>query len=275
MQYNPNAIMVIKSTIPVGYRISLFPGAKTMHRPGPVELASCSFGQSSKVSYLQMITAVSAVVNGGNLMQPYVVSKITDADGQLVEEIQPTVKRRVISEKTSAVMRELMEGVVQTGTGKNASVPGYRVGGKSGTSQKLDSEDPSARIASFVAVAPIDDPKLAVLVCLDEPHSWTTSGGSLSAPVCAEVLEKSLPYLGIEPEYTPEEQEKNFAVVPDVTGWRVTAAKQKMAEFELAVQVNGEEERVSSQYPQAGTQVRRGSTIVLDTTGSYDAAADE
>ncbi len=246
-----------------------------MHRPGPVELASCSFGQSSKVSYLQMITAVAAVVNGGNLMQPYLVSKITDADGQLVREIQPTVKRRVISEETSAVMRELMEGVVQTGTGKNASVPGYRVGGKSGTSQKLDSEDPSARIASFVAVAPIEDPKLAVLVCLDEPHSWTTSGGSLSAPVCAEVLEKSLPYLGIQPQYTPEEQEKYFATVPDVTGWRATAAKQKMAEFELTVQINGTEERVTSQYPQAGTQVRRGSTIVLDTTGSYDAAADE
>lgn len=246
-----------------------------MYRAGPVELASCSFGQSSKVSYLQMLTAVASIVNGGNLMQPYVVQKAVDADGVTLWEREPTVRRRVLSEETSATMRTLMEGVVTDGTGKNAAVAGYRVGGKSGTSQKLDSEDPSARIASFVAVAPIEDPKLAVLVCLDEPHSWTTSGGSLSAPVCAEVLEKSLPYLGIQPQYTPEEQEKYFATVPDVTGWRATAAKQKMAEFELTVQINGTEERVTSQYPQAGTQVRRGSTIVLDTTGSYDAAADE
>ena len=90
-----------------------------------------------------------------------------------------------------------MEGVVTGGTGTRAAVPGYRVGGKSGTSQKLDSKNEGARIASFVAVAPIEAPRLAVLVCLDEPHSWTTSGGALSGPVCAEVLQKALPYLGI------------------------------------------------------------------------------
>ena len=174
--------------------------SKTLYHPGPVELASCSFGQSSKVSYLQMLTAVCAVVNGGNLMQPYVVQRITAPDGTVLQQTEPTVKRRVISEETSAIMRTLMEGVVTDGTGKNGAVAGYRVGGKTGTSQKLDSEDASARIASFVAVAPIDDPKIAVLVCLDEPHSWTTSGGTLSGPVCAEVLQKALPYLGIEPE---------------------------------------------------------------------------
>lgn len=162
-----------------------------------MELASCSFGQSSKVSYLQMLTAVSAIVNGGRLMQPYVVAGAEDADGVTLWETAPTVKAQVISEETSATMRTLMEGVVTDGTGKNAAVSGYRVGGKSGTSQKLDSEDASARIASFVAVAPIDDPKLAVLVCLDEPHSWTTAGGSLSAPVCAEVLEQTLVYRGV------------------------------------------------------------------------------
>lgn len=172
----------------------------TADRMGPVELASCSFGQSSKVSYLQMLTAVCAVVNGGNLMQPYVVQRITAPDGTVVREIEPTVKRRVISEETSATMCQLMEGVVTAGTGKHAAVNGYFVGGKSGTSQKLDSENEGARISSFVAVAPIDDPRLAVLVCLDEPHSWTTSGGTLSGPVCAEVLAKALPYLGIEPE---------------------------------------------------------------------------
>lgn len=246
-----------------------------MYRTGPVELASCSFGQSSKVSYLQMITAVSAIVNGGNLMQPYVVQTITDADGQTVHETQPTVRRRVISEETSATMRTLMEGVVTTGTGKNGAVAGYRVGGKTGTSQKLDSEDASARIASFVAVAPIDDPKIAVLVCLDEPHSWTTSGGALSGPVCAEVLEQALPYLGVEPSYTEAEMEKYFTQVPDVNGWRVTAAKQKLAEYGLQDSVVGTGERVTSLYPAAGTTVRRQSAITLDTTGSFDAAADE
>lgn len=176
----------------------------TADRMGPVELASCSFGQSSKVSYLQMLTAVCAVVNGGNLMQPYVVQRITDPDGTVVQEVEPTVKHRVISEETSATMCKLMEGVVTDGTGTHAAVNGYFVGGKSGTSQKLDSENEGARISSFVAVAPIDEPRLAVLVCLDEPHSWTTSGGTLSGPVCAEVLQKALPYLGIEPEVETE-----------------------------------------------------------------------
>lgn len=250
-------------------------GSKIMYRTGPVELASCSFGQSSKVSYLQMITAVSAIVNGGNLMQPYIVQSVTDAEGQTVQAVQPTVKRRVISEETSAVMRTLMEGVVTEGTGKNGAVAGYRVGGKTGTSQKLDSEDAAARIASFVAVAPIDDPKIAVLVCLDEPHSWTTSGGALSGPVCAEVLEQALPYLGVEPSYTEAELEKYFTQVPDVSGWRVSAARQKLAEYGLEAAVVGDGERVTSLYPTAGTSVRRESAITLDTTGTFDAAADE
>ena len=247
----------------------------TADRMGPVELASCSFGQSSKVSYLQMLTAVSAIVNGGELMQPYVVAKATDADGVTLWERQPTVRRRVISEETSATMRTLMEGVVTTGTGKNAAVAGYRVGGKSGTSQKLDSDDPAARIASFVAVAPIDDPKLAVLICLDEPHSWTTSGGSLSAPVCAEVLAKSLPYLGIEPHYTEEEQEKLFATVPDVTGWKTGAARMKLAEYGLSAQIAGDAERVVSQYPLPGVQVRNFLFNFPDTTGENDPTLDE
>ena len=182
----------------------------TADRMGPVELASCSFGQSSKVSYLQMITAVCAVVNGGNLMQPYVVQKIQAPDGTVLEEIQPMVKRRVISEETSATMCALMEGVVTGGTGTNAAVKGYYIGGKSGTSQKLDSEDEGARISSFVAVGPIEDPRLAVLICLDEPHSWTTSGGALSGPVCAEVLAKALPYLGYAP-HVEEDAEKAAA----------------------------------------------------------------
>ena len=170
---------------------------KMDHRTGPVELASCSFGQSSKISYIQMATAICAVVNGGERMQPYVVAQVRDAAGRAVKTAVPTVKRRVLSPATSAVMRAMMEQVVLAGGGHNAQITGYRVGGKSGTSQKLDSADEKARIASFVAVAPIDDPQYLVMVCLDEPHSWTTAGGSLSAPVCAEVLEKILVYRGV------------------------------------------------------------------------------
>ena len=169
----------------------------TADRMGPVELASCAFGQSSKISYLEMAAAVCAVVNGGKLMQPYVVSEILAPDGSTIEQLAPVCKRQVLKAETSQTMREMMEAVVLHGGGRNAQIPGYRVGGKSGTSQKLDSADEKARIASFVAVAPIDDPQFLCLICLDEPHSWTTAGGSLSAPVCAEVLEQTLVYRGV------------------------------------------------------------------------------
>ena len=169
----------------------------TADRMGPVELASCAFGQSSKISYLEMAAAVCAVVNGGKLMQPYVVSEILAPDGSTIEQLFPVCKRQVLKAETSQTMREMMEAVVLYGGGRNAQIPGYRVGGKSGTSQKLDSADEKARIASFVAVAPIDDPQFLCLVCLDEPHSWTTAGGSLSAPICAEVLEQTLVYRGV------------------------------------------------------------------------------
>ena len=131
----------------------------TADRMGPVELASCAFGQSSKISYLEMAAAVCAVVNGGKLMQPYVVSEILAPDGSTIEQLSPVCKRQVLKAETSQTMREMMEAVVLYGGGRNAQIPGYRVGGKSGTSQKLDSADEKARIASFVAVAPIDDPQ--------------------------------------------------------------------------------------------------------------------
>ena len=185
----------------------------TADRMGPVELASCAFGQSSKISYLEMAAAVCAVVNGGKLMQPYLVSDILAPDGTVLEHRDPVCKQQVIQPETSAVMREMMEAVVLYGGGRNAQISGYRVGGKSGTSQKLDSADEKARIASFVAVAPIDDPQFLCLVCLDEPHSWTTAGGSLSAPVCAEVLEQTLVYKGIP-----------RAAVPDAAASEPTAA---------------------------------------------------
>ena len=187
----------------------------TADRMGPVELASCAFGQSSKISYMEMAAAVCAVVNGGRLMQPYLVSDILNPDGTTLQHIDPVCKRQVIKAETSATMREMMEAVVLYGGGRNAQIAGYRVGGKSGTSQKLDSADEKARIASFVAVAPIDDPQFLCLVCLDEPHSWTTAGGSLSAPVCAEVLEQTLVYKGI-PRAAMEESADSAQTLADL-----------------------------------------------------------
>ncbi len=183
----------------------------TADRMGPVELASCSFGQSSKLSYIGMAAAVAAIVNGGRLMRPYLVSQILAPDGEVIDRTEPTLVRQVIREETSLAMRGMMEAVVTGGGGKNARIAGYRVGGKSGTSQKLDSADEKARIASFVAVAPIDDPQLLCLVCLDEPHSWTTAGGSLSAPVCAEVLEQALVLRGVPRAALPEESAQTEA----------------------------------------------------------------
>ena len=186
----------------------------TADRMGPVELASCAFGQSSKISYLEMAAAVCAVVNGGKLMQPYLVADILNPDGSILQHLDPVCRRQVLKAETSAAMREMMEAVVLYGGGRNAQIPGYRVGGKSGTSQKLDSEDEKARIASFVAVAPIDDPQFLCLVCLDEPHSWTTAGGSLSAPVCAEVLEQTLVYKGVPRAAVETPAEETAAPLP-------------------------------------------------------------
>lgn len=186
----------------------------TADRMGPVELASCAFGQSSKISYLEMAAAVCAVVNGGKLMQPYLVADILNPDGSILQHLDPVCRRQVLKAETSAAMREMMEAVVLYGGGRNAQIPGYRVGGKSGTSQKLDSADEKARIASFVAVAPIDAPQFLCLVCLDEPHSWTTAGGSLSAPVCAEVLEQTLVYKGVPRAAVETPAEETAASLP-------------------------------------------------------------
>ena len=237
----------------------------TADRMGPVELASCAFGQSSKITPIQMITAVSAIVNGGKLMQPYLVARVTDAQGNVVSETQPTVKRQVISAQASEIMRSMMEGVVNGGSGKNAYVAGYRVGGKTGTSQKLDSEDEKARIASFVGIAPVDEPRIAVLIALDEPHTFTTSGGTLAAPVAAQVIEDTLQYLGVPRSYTEQEQQALLTSVPELTGREPGAASSRLAENGLAAKVVGQGAQVLSQYPAAGEALPRGSTVLLYT----------
>ena len=245
----------------------------TADRMGPVELASCSFGQSSKITPLQMITAVSAVVNGGKLMQPYLVSAVLDENGTICQRIEPQVKRQVIHAKTSAKMRQMMKYTVDSGPGKNAYVAGMRVGGKSGTSQKLDSEDPSARIASFVGIAPAENPKIAVLVLLDEPHTFTTAGGTLAAPVVGQVLRDTLEYLEVQPVYTEAERKTLDTTVPNLVGKSNESASAQLAQAGLGSSTRGGSGTVTSQHPAAGTILPRGSTVVLYTENAAEEIA--
>lgn len=237
----------------------------TAERMGPVELSSCSFGQSSKITPIQMITAVSAAVNGGNLMQPYLVSAILNPEGSVLKSVAPVVKRRVISQQTSDQIREMMKQTVDVGPGKNAYVAGFRVGGKSGTSQKLDSPDKSARIASFVGVAPADNPRIAVLVVLDEPHTFTAAGGTLAAPVVGKVIRDTLQYLEVEPIYTEQERKKMNVTVPDIVGKSRMDASNELAYGGLNCSTRGNGETIVKQYPPAGESLPRGSTVVMYT----------
>lgn len=237
----------------------------TAERMGPVELASCSFGQSSKITPIQMITAVSAAVNGGKLMQPYLVSAVLDENGSVIKSIQPEVKRQVISQQTSDQMREMMKYTVDSGPGKNAYVAGFRVGGKSGTSQKLDSADSSARIASFVGIAPADNPQIAVLVVLDEPHTFTAAGGTLAAPVVGKVIRDTLQYMETPAIYTEEEKKKIDVTVPNIVGRGRLDASSELEYSGLNCSTRGNGEKVVKQYPAAGEILPRGSTVVMYT----------
>ncbi len=247
----------------------------TADRMGPVELASCAFGQSSKITPIQVITAVSAIVNGGKLMQPYVVEQVVSPQGDVVQQTEPTVKRQVISAEASATMCQLMQSVVLEGGGRNAYVAGYAVGGKSGTSQKLDSEDEKARVASFIGVAPIEDPRIAVLIVLDEPHTYTTSGGTLAGPVVARVIEDTLEYYDTPRNYSQAEKERMEASVPDTTGKNAEHAVAQLQESGFAAKVLGSGDSVVEQYPAAEQTMPRGSTVLLYTEEGMELLATQ
>ncbi len=228
------------------------------------DLASSSFGQTFQVSSIQMITAACAIGNGGKLMQPYIVKARVDADGNTIAETKPTVKRQVISEKVSQEVLGMMEQVVKGGTGRNGYVAGYRVAGKTGTSEKLSGTDASARIASFVGMAPANDPKIAVLIVVDEPKGQT-GGGAVAAPVAAEVIENTMNYLNIEPQYTEEELATLDLKTPTVTNLSVSEAKQKIEAEGLTPKVIGNGETVSYQMPEAGQTIAKNGVVVLYT----------
>ncbi|MBQ3085759.1 MAG: PASTA domain-containing protein [Clostridia bacterium] len=228
------------------------------------DLASCSFGQSFAVTPLQMITAISSVANGGKLMTPYIVDRWIDTNGNTVSQTEPNVRRQVISENTAVTILAYMEEVIKQGTGTNAYVPGYRIAGKTGTSEKLNEKE-VVYIASFAGVAPADDPEVAVLIIIDEPGGVNYSGGVIAAPVGGEVFEKVLPYLGIEPMYTQDEMEDMSVVVPDVAGGEIQEAQRQIESAGFDVRVIGEGETVLSQVPEAGRQIMSGGTVILYT----------
>lgn len=235
---------------------------------GVVELASSSFGQTFNVTPIQMMSAVAAAVNGGYLVQPHLVSKTVDDSGKVVKTTTTTYKRQVISETTSATMRELMEFVSQNGA-KNSLVSGYRIGAKTGTSQKVSkiqaTGDKYLYIGSCITVAPIDNPEIAVLVMLDEPKGSNYYGGVISAPVNSKIMADVLPYLGYEPSYSEEEIKKLAIDVPDVTNSDLTSAKAQITNAKLEYKIVGGGDTVIRQLPEAGKKVATGGVVILYT----------
>ena len=240
---------------------------------GPVELSSSSFGQTFNVTPMQLITAIAACVNGGYLVQPHLVAKITDENGKVVKSASEGYKRQVISETTSATIRELMGFVAENGA-KNALVSGYDIGAKTGTSQKVSkiqaTGDHYLYIGSCVTVAPIDDPEIAVLVLLDEPKGDKYYGGIISAPVNSKIMTDVLPYLGYEASYSEEELKKLTISVPETSGIALAEAKQKISNAKLQYQVVGSGETVIRQLPEAGNQVLTGGVVILYTDDTGD-----
>lgn len=239
---------------------------------GAVELAVASFGQTFTVSPLQVITAMCAVANGGYLVQPHILGRVVDGEGKTIESAQTVVKRQVISNETSKTVCKMLESVVTNGTGKNAYVAGYRVGGKTGTSQKIQKQNETGRddlrIASFAAIAPADDPQIAILVMIDEPNTANRGGSACAAPVVAKILEDSLPYLGVEPSYTEKELAKLDKTVPDTIGFTVADAKKTVTDAGFSCKVLGEGERIIEQMPRQGDTIPAKGQVVLVTEGS-------
>ncbi len=237
---------------------------------GTASLTSASFGQTFKLTPLQLVRAISAVVNGGYLMEPYVVSEVVDADGKVLLQQEPTVVRQVISQETSEIMCGLIESVVTEGTAKNAAVPGYRIGGKTGTSEKIDVFDENGqrvqdKIVSFVGIAPMDDPKYIVLVALDTPSTETgiyISGGVMAAPTVGAVLEGILPYLQVPQSLASDDPRGSLVAIPDLTGQTQKEARQTLEHAALEVLFLGDGDTVTGQLPSADSAITGGSQVI-------------
>ena len=232
-----------------------------------VDLAVASFGQRFNVTPLQLITAASAVVNGGHLMQPYVVSQITDADGNVLQHTEPTEIRQVVSERTSERCRTILEKVVDGGTGKNAAVEGYRIGGKTGSSETTETDH---TIVSFLGFAPADDPQVVILLAYDNPKpaypganvtadQWYISGGNMAAIKAGELLEKILDHLGVEKSYSANDD----VLVPNLNGLNLADATSALQKNNLTIRTVGDGDTVTGQIPANGASIPGGSEVVV------------
>ena len=225
-------------------------------------LACYAFGQNFNVTPIALLAAQCACVNGGYLYTPYLVEQITDQDGNVVSKHDPTPIRQVVSEETSALVREIMENEVTSGTGKNGQVAGYRIGGKTGTADKVGGNV----IVSFVCFAPADDPQVMMLLTLDEPNKWTgtyVSGGNMVAPIASSVMSEILPYLGIEPSYTAEELVGADKTVPNVVGLSKDAAAERLSANGFSFRTVGSGDTVTDQTPAGGAIVPNSAEIIL------------
>lgn len=234
-----------------------------------VDIARVAFGQSVSVSPVQLLTAASAAVNGGNLMKPHIVKEILSDEGEIIESFGAEVVGNPISAETSETIRVLLENAVENGGGRNAYIPGYRIGGKTGTAQKYINGKVSkdVHICSFLGFAPMDDPEIGILFIVDEPTMRPDYGSTVAAPYARMILEEGLKYLGVQPEY--EEGEKDLVgknvEVPNVLGYSLTDASAAMTAADLRVMVDGIGEKITEQLPAAGAQVPEGSLVVLYT----------
>ena len=246
---------------------------------GYASVISGAFGQTFRVTPIQQARAIAAVVNGGYVLEPYIVSQVLDADGNVVKENGRTVLRQAISESTSATMCDMMEKVVTEGTAKGAHTPGYRVGGKTGTSEKTDTFDENGKmvedkIVSFVGVAPINDPQYVVLVALDTPkyqedntkytpNGYYISGGLMAAPTVRDIFLDILPYLGVEPDYASGEIRGVNVKMPELTGMTQEEAAAALKNKSLTYRTLGTGAIVTDQIPAAGAELPGDSEVIL------------
>ncbi|NLP00129.1 MAG: PASTA domain-containing protein [Clostridiaceae bacterium] len=241
--------------------------------PKEIDLAVSSFGQRFQVSPIQMITAYSAIANGGNLLKPTIIKQISDSEGNIIKKFEPQVVRKVISEQTAQTVREALEGVVAEGTGRNAYVAGYRIAGKTGTSQTLETDSEGRYVVSFMAIAPANKPRVCVLVILDHPQNemHLRSGGILAAPIAGQLTEEILKYLQVEREYTEKDKKEmtQEVYVPNVIGLTAAMAEDKLKAFGLKYIYEGENTNpdaiIYNQTPKADFSIPQNSTIILYT----------
>ena len=240
---------------------------------GATSLATASFGQTFKITPIQMIRSFAAVINGGHLLEPYVVQSAVDGDGNTVYYHEVEEERQVISESTSQLIREMLESVVSNGSGRNAYMSGYRIGGKTGTSEKRD-EDTNDVICSFMGFAPVDNPQVIVLLAYDSPErdpqktKYTPSGtyisgGNIAAPMAGKLIASVLDYMGVEKQYTADELAAADVKMSRVVGYDLSVAKKSLTDKGLSCRTVGTGNMVTGQIPAAGVMIPGGSTVIL------------